>query len=111
MDTTTTYVAPRTCTAIDEGEASRDAKVRAMPLSGYANAATYVLIAEPGAGKTTAFETEAASQGVRMSQSGTFGPSTTGRSGTGQHSFWMGSTSRAPEQRMAGRRSTTSGIS
>ena len=63
MDTATTYVAPRTCTVINEGEASRDAKARAVPLSGYANAAAYVLIAEPGAGKTTAFETEAASQG------------------------------------------------
>ena len=41
---------------------TRRAKARA-PLSGLANDAAYVLIAEPGAGKTTAFETEAASQG------------------------------------------------
>ena len=38
-------------------------KERAARLRRYANAAAYVLIAEPGAGKTTAFETEAASQG------------------------------------------------
>ena len=63
MDTVTTYFAPRTCTVVTEGEATRDAKERAAPLSGYANAAACVLIAEPGAGKTTAFETEAASQG------------------------------------------------
>ena len=63
MDTATTYVAPRTCTVVNEGEATRDAQERAAPLSGYANAAAYVLIAEPGAGKTTAFETEAESQG------------------------------------------------
>ena len=62
MDTETAYVAPRTCTVVDEGNATRDAKERAAPLSSYAKAAVYVLIAEPGAGKTTAFETEAASQ-------------------------------------------------
>ena len=63
MDTVTTYVAPRTCTVVDEGEATRDAKERTSPLSSYAKAGAYVLIAEPGAGKTTAFKAEAASQG------------------------------------------------
>ena len=63
MDTVTTYLAPRTCTVVDEGEATRDAKERTSPLSSYAKAAAYVLIAEPGAGKTTAFKAEAASQG------------------------------------------------
>ena len=63
MDTETTYVAPRTCTAVNEVEAPRDAKAPAVPLSGYTNAAAYVLIAEPGAGKTTVFKTEAESQG------------------------------------------------
>ena len=65
MDTATNYVAPRTCTVVNEGEATRDAKERAVPLSGYANVAAYVLIAEPGAGKTTAFRTEARVQGGR----------------------------------------------
>ena len=62
MDTATHYVAPRTCTEVREGDATRDAKERAAPLSSYAKAAVYVLIAEPGDGKTTAFETDAASQ-------------------------------------------------
>ena len=56
-----TYVAPRTCTEV--GKATRDAKEHTSSLSSYAKAAAYVLIAEPGAGKTTAFETEAATQG------------------------------------------------
>ena len=64
MDTATTYVAPRTCTVVDEGEPKRDVEKSATPLTNYADAAAYVLIAEPGAGKTTAFETEAASQGA-----------------------------------------------
>ena len=63
MDTATTYVAPRTCTAIHESDETPEAKGSAAPLSEYANTAAYVLIAEPGAGKTTAFKTEAASNG------------------------------------------------
>ena len=63
MDTITTFVAPRTCTVVDEGEATRDSKEGASPLSSYAKAGAYVLIAEPGAGKTTAFKAEAESQG------------------------------------------------
>ena len=45
------------------GEETRDAKESAAPLSDYANTEAYVLVAEPGAGKTTAFKTEAVSQG------------------------------------------------
>ena len=63
MNTPTTYVATRTCTVVDERERKRDAKKHAAPLSSYGDAAAYVLIAEPGAGKTTAFRTEAARQG------------------------------------------------
>ena len=56
------YVAPRTCTVVDEGEhPGRGGKH--MPLEDYVETAAYVLIAEPGAGKTTAFRTEAAKQG------------------------------------------------
>ena len=58
-----TYVAPRTCTVVDDSQAPRDARDRPTPLTSYANSAAYVLIAEPGAGKTTAFKAEAASQG------------------------------------------------
>ena len=60
MDTSTTYVATRTCTVVDEREPQPEGKKRAAPLNGYADVAAYVLIAEPGAGKTTAFKTEAA---------------------------------------------------
>ena len=60
MNTATTYVAPRTCTAVNEGKPER---TEPLPLSHYADAAAYVLIAEPGAGKTTTFKTEAATQG------------------------------------------------
>ena len=63
MDTSTPYIAPRTCTVVNEGEATRAAEERASSLSDHANAAAYVLIAEPGAGKTTAFKSEAKSQG------------------------------------------------
>ena len=64
LDTAMTYVAPRACTVVSEGQARPDAKERTPPLSGYANAMAYVLIAEPGVGKTTAFETEVASRRV-----------------------------------------------
>ena len=63
MDTATPYIAPRTCTIVDDGESTGGSKERVAPLSDYANAAAYVLIAEPGAGKTTAFKTEAACHG------------------------------------------------
>ena len=64
MDTATPYVAPRTCTVVDEAEPKKDAKKPATPLDNYADVAAYVLIAEPGAGKTTAFKIEAAKQGA-----------------------------------------------
>ena len=48
MDTAMTYVAPRTCTVVNEGEETRGTKARAAPLSDYANAAAYVLIARTG---------------------------------------------------------------
>lgn len=48
---------------VDEGGVAGDAKNSATSLSDYTNAPAYVLIAEPGAGKTTAFKTEAASHG------------------------------------------------
>ena len=65
MDAAQTYVAPRTCTVVDEGDSKRGAKSTAAPLIDYSNAAAYVLIAEPGAGKTTAFKTEAARQSAK----------------------------------------------
>ena len=56
------YVAPRTCTVVDEGEHTVSGG-KNEPLNENAESAAYVLIAEPGAGKTTAFRTEAAKQG------------------------------------------------
>ena len=58
----TKYFAPRTCSVVDEAAGSVS-DGRHAPLGVYSDTAAYVLIAEPGAGKTTAFETEAARQG------------------------------------------------
>ena len=55
------YVAPRTCKVVHEGEQQRDGDTE-KALNDFGNRAAYVLIAEPGAGKTTAFTNEAASQ-------------------------------------------------
>ena len=63
MDMAPPYVAPRTCTVVNEREATRGVNERSAPLSDYVNASAYVLIAEPGAGKTTTFKTEAERQG------------------------------------------------
>ena len=63
MDDAPEYVVSRTGTVVDEGEPPRDGG-RQAPLTDYADTAAYVLIAEPGAGKTTAFKTEAAKQGA-----------------------------------------------
>ena len=57
------YVAPRTCTVVDETETRPD-RCKQSPLTNYADTAAYVLIAEPGAGKTTAFQSEAAREGA-----------------------------------------------
>ena len=72
MDAATTYVAPRTCTLVDDSDSKRGAKAAAVPLIGYADVAAYVLIAEPGAGKTTAFKTEAERQGGKYVTVGDF---------------------------------------
>ncbi len=58
----TKYYAPRTCTVVNEA-AGPVSDGRHTPLGVYSDTAAYVLIAEPGAGKTVAFETEAARQG------------------------------------------------
>ena len=49
---------------VDEGQSNRGMEKSTVPLTDYANAGAYVLIGEPGSGKTTAFETEAARQGA-----------------------------------------------
>ena len=62
MDDSTKYFAPRTCTVVDEHAESVDDR-KHVPLGDYADTPAYVLIAEPGAGKSTAFETQAAKYG------------------------------------------------
>ena len=57
------YVAPRTCTVVDEFDL-RPERGKQTPLTEYADRGAYVLIAEPGAGKTTAFKSEAAKPGA-----------------------------------------------
>ena len=69
MATETNYVAPRTCTVVDDGAAKSGVEKVAKSLSKYSEAAAYVLIAEPGAGKTTAFQSEAGRQGGHICHS------------------------------------------
>ena len=63
MDTAEEYLAPRTCKVVGDTESQSDGGTQ-VPLTNYADRAAYVLIAEPGAGKTTAFKTEATAQGA-----------------------------------------------
>ena len=58
-----TYVTRRTCTAVNEDAPEIRSKAPGVPLEEFAAAAAYVLIGEPGAGKTTSFESEAGKQG------------------------------------------------
>ena len=64
LDTAVSCVAQSTCGVVSESEVTRDTKERTVPLISYAKDGAYVLTAEPGASKTTAFETGAASQRV-----------------------------------------------
>ena len=54
-----TYIAQRTCTVVNEDEQERSSKTSVTPLESFATTAAYVLIGEPGAGKTTTFKSEA----------------------------------------------------
>ena len=63
MDAERSYVAPSTCTVVEERE-RQGGRGKSGSLTGYVAAAAYVLIAEPGAGKTTACETEGGNPGA-----------------------------------------------
>ena len=63
MGDSTKFLAPRTSTVVGDS-AGPVSENRHTPLGSYADTAAYVLIAEPGAGKTVAFETEAAKHGA-----------------------------------------------
>ena len=64
MDAPKDYVAPRTCTTVGEGGGQEPAERKSIPMARLVDSAAYVLIAEPGAGKTTAFKAEAARKGA-----------------------------------------------
>ena len=56
------FTARRTCKVVDQGHGDKPSDAASAPLGDFAQSRAYVLIGEPGAGKTTAFETEADSQ-------------------------------------------------
>ena len=51
-------IVQRTCTVIPLGDEKRDPSRDSRPLSEFRDAPAYVLLGDPGSGKTTAFETE-----------------------------------------------------
>ena len=51
-------VVPRTCTVIPQGDEKRNPERVSRPLSAFRDAQAYVLLGDPGSGKTTAFEAE-----------------------------------------------------
>ncbi len=67
------FIVPRTCTAIAKGSQERISR----PLRDYRDRAAYVLLGDPGAGKTKAFEREAEESGgeyVKARDFATFDP-------------------------------------
>ena len=51
-------IVTRTCTEIPEGATRRERPPCSRPLSAYRESPAYVLLGDPGAGKTTSFEAE-----------------------------------------------------
>ena len=51
-------IVPRTCTVIPLGDEKRNQARDSQPLAEFRDAPAYVLLGDPGSGKTTAFETE-----------------------------------------------------
>lgn len=52
------YLVSRTCTEIPPPDAAQSRQPESRPLDGFRSAPAYVLLGDPGAGKTTAFEAE-----------------------------------------------------
>ena len=53
-------IVPRTCTEISAGNEDQHREKESRLLESFRDAPTYVLLGDPGAGKTTAFEAECA---------------------------------------------------
>ena len=51
-------IVPRTCTEISAGNENQHRKKEPRPLEEFQDVSAYVLLGDPGAGKTTAFKTE-----------------------------------------------------
>ena len=49
---------PRTCTEVPQGDAGKGRDAESRPLQEFRDASAYVLLGDPGAGKTTAFKVE-----------------------------------------------------
>ena len=79
----------RTCTEVLPEDADRHGKKESRPLEAFRDAPAYVLLGDPGAGKTTAFETECEALGEQACKVSardflTFDPQ--------EHSEWRGKT-------------------
>ena len=58
-------IAPRTCTEISAGNEDQHREKESQPLKAFRDVPAYVLLGDPGAGKTTAFESECEALGER----------------------------------------------
>ena len=58
-------IIPRTCTEISAGDADQHQKKESRPLEAFRDAPAYVLLGDPGAGKTIAFKTECETLGEK----------------------------------------------
>ena len=58
-------IVPRTCTEVSAGDADQHQEKEPRPLEAFRDAPAYVLLGDPGAGKTTAFEAECEALGEK----------------------------------------------
>ena len=52
------YIVPRTCTVVPQDDAESERRAISRPLAAFRNVPAYVLLGDPGSGKTTSFEAE-----------------------------------------------------